>query len=132
MSNQLDVVKQGFDRIQVKHLRSATYQATHVGLVKGDKVFVGIAKCHKTDQFNKKMGIKIALGRAIHAWKVDAGITRPRSKTKHTAVFKGLNKEGIEGVLEAIDHEPVLASADVNTCSGACGSTGGCCGRGCN
>jgi hypothetical protein len=116
-------LKQGFDRVEIKHFNSKTYKATHVALVKNSTVYVGTSKCHGDDQFNRKLGREIAIGRAMHAWKVDAGILPARKDTKHVAVFPGLTKEGIDSTLEALDHEPVLAS-----CANV--SSGGCCGGG--
>ena len=124
-------LKQGFDRVEIVHFNSETYKATHVALVKNDTVYVGTSKCHEDDQFNRRRGREIAVGRAMHAWKVDAGILPKRQGTKHVAILPGLTKEGIDSAIDAISHEPVLAAAEnLGHCENE--SSGGCCGRGCN
>jgi hypothetical protein len=126
----IDSLKEGFEQIKIKHHRSPAYQATHAALVKDGKVFVGIAKCHGKDQFNKKLGIKISVGRAMHAWKVDSGIELRRGElgaTRGSRVIKTSSPEEIETVLMTTiftEPTPALETPVV--------SSGGCCGRGCN
>lgn len=92
MKQSIEALK-GFDSVKVKHHNPldennnsvpTAYRATHVGLVKGGKVYVGIAKTAPEDQFNKTLGREIALGRAMQTWKVDAGIVPARLKKTGT------------------------------------------------
>ena len=67
--SSLNKLKQNFDKVLIKY----TENSCNVLLVKGLNVFKGVSKCHENDNFNRKLGRKIALGRAEHAYKVANG-----------------------------------------------------------
>ena len=85
--SDLDKLKVTFDGVFIKHhtennpaLMIGTIKAlTCVALVKDKKVYVGISACDHQDQFNRKKGRLIAVGRAMHEYKLDIGIDLPRS-----------------------------------------------------
>lgn len=115
-------LKQGFDKVEIVHFNSETYKGTHAALIKGDKVYVGFAKCHEDDQFNRKRGREIALGRAMHSWKVDSGITPSRKNGSEKIIFADC-KEDVDKIVENLRKEPCLPVVAE--------SAGGCCGGGC-
>lgn len=77
MSN-LKQLKEQFDKVYIK------YDGTScsVLLVDGLNVFKGTSQCHKEDNFNRKLGRTIALGRAELAYKVGSGDAEPRTGIK--------------------------------------------------
>lgn len=129
MSKELEELKSTFDLVTVKHLRSNTYQGTHVALVKDGKVFIGISKCHRKDQFNKRLGLKIAIGRAMHSWKVDAGIEPSRMNTQEAIIADCQDK--IDKAIEELRKEPDSVT-EIGQIIERSESAGGCCGGGCN
>jgi len=66
MSNvpSLQELKKKFSRVIVKHLRQEKPEETCVVLIKDRAVYVGRSRCSKGDQFCKKRGRIIAIGRA--------------------------------------------------------------------
>jgi hypothetical protein len=64
-------------------------------LWKGEDRYVGWSRCHdKMDQFNRKIGRKIALGRALHALKEDndlVAIRRFGNRESHVDCYKKLD-----------------------------------------
>jgi len=84
--SKLSKLKEDFDRVLIKY----TDKSCEVLLIKGLNVFSGSSKCHENDNFNKKLGRKIALGRAEFASKVTAGIKTNRGNEFSTGGFKHL------------------------------------------
>lgn len=124
----IDDLKAGFDLVKIKHFNSEHYKGTHVALVKDGKVFVGVAKCHVKDQFNRKLGLKISLGRAIFAWKIDAGIEKDRRglMVYGQRTFTSTSPEGTEKILkQEVFTEPTPTLEPVSQMIGA---PNGCCG----
>ena len=91
-----------FDRIVLKHhnkpyadhwkldqgqLGYVGYRAPHAALVKGGVVYVGVAKTNPKDQFNRKLGRKIALGRAFFEYQRQNGLVGPRPATRTSRGF---------------------------------------------
>jgi len=138
-----------FDQVKVKHhnpldennnqIRDA-YRATHVALVKGKEVFVGISRVNPKDQFVKSFGREVAIGRAMQLWKEKAGVvpTRigptqaPRYPRAYVKTFETpeqletiLMTEIYDGLVEIKevkpDVEPVAAGG---CCGGSCQRTG--------
>ena len=62
-------------------------KVTRAGLVKDNKVFVGISECDFRDQFNKSLGRQIALGRAIYSYNVEQCNIPMRGKRRLCKVF---------------------------------------------
>jgi len=61
------VLKEKFDRVQLRHIRPDNKTGATVAiLVSGEKAFVGYSLCHDNDQFDRKKGRNIAIGRAQH------------------------------------------------------------------
>lgn len=79
---------QAFDKQTLKHFVKPvnTFRGTRAALVKGLDVYVGIAQCVDFDQFNRRKGRAIAQGRALQAWKEDAGITSASTR-RHAGSF---------------------------------------------
>ena len=77
----LDELKSVFDRVFIKHhtennppIMPGTMKAmTCVALVKGNKIYIGISACDFHDQFSRKKGSLIAIGRAMHEYELDIG-----------------------------------------------------------
>lgn len=69
----------GFDKIVLKHYTTGSERGTRAALVKDYNVFIGVSRCDTADMFNRRLGRQIALGRALYAWKVFAGIVPQRS-----------------------------------------------------
>ena len=65
MSN-LKQLREQFDRVIIKY----SEKSCEVMLIDGLNAFSGVSKCHENDNFNKKLGRTIALGRAEHAFKI--------------------------------------------------------------
>jgi len=62
----IEELKEKYDVI-IKHLRRAKPEATCAILIKDKKVYAGRAECSGKDQFSKKIGRDVALGRAYGA-----------------------------------------------------------------
>ena len=67
--SSLRQLKEKFDRVLIKY----TDKSCEVLLVDGLKVYTGKSKCHDNDNFDKKLGRTIALGRAEHAHGIAKG-----------------------------------------------------------
>ena len=65
--SSLKKLKENFDRVLIKY----TEKSCEVLLVKGLNVYTGKSRCHENDNFDRKLGRTIALGRAEHASLVD-------------------------------------------------------------
>ena len=127
MNTNIESLKEGFEQIKIKHFNSETYKGTHAALVKEGKVFLGIAKCNPKDQFNRRLGREISLGRALHAWKVDAGVEVTRGASS-VYTIETHSPEELEIVLEKqVFTEPTPTLEPV---APMLGSAGGCCGGG--
>lgn len=59
-------LRQAGFKVQVKHvMRKLPFRYTEVWITDENKNSTfGLAKCHEKDQYNKKLGCRIALGRA--------------------------------------------------------------------
>ena len=75
--SSLSKLREEFDRVLIKY----TDNSCDVMLVKGLDVFTGRSKCHENDNFNRKLGRKIASGRAEFAFKVVKGEKSSRDNT---------------------------------------------------
>ena len=73
--SSLRQIKEQFERVIIKY----TKKSCEVMVVDGLKVYVGSSKCHDNDQFNRKLGRAIALGRAMHAYNVLNNGKNPRN-----------------------------------------------------
>jgi len=116
MKQKIDDLKQGFTWVKVKHYNTPEYKATHVALVKDGEVFVGIARANPNDQFSRAIGREVALGRAMHVWKVHVGIIQERARAlalgrKTAYVRKYETVEELEKILqeEVFSGEAVLS-----------------------
>lgn len=58
--SSLSSLKEKFDKVLIRY----TDNSCEVLLTKGLNVYKGISKCHENDNFNRKLGRTIALGRA--------------------------------------------------------------------
>jgi len=71
-----------YDREMIHHVKSNDLIGGSPGTVcvlwKDDMRHIGIARCNLKDQFNRKIGRKIAHGRALHALKEHEGLTKIR------------------------------------------------------
>lgn len=76
-----------FDKKVMKHFTVGEWRGTRSGLVKGLDIFVGIAQCVEQDQFNRRKGRKIALGRSLQSWKEDAGVADKTALRKHSGQY---------------------------------------------
>lgn len=100
-ADQAEVLKQHFDKVVLKHYTTGLYKGTKAALVKGNQVFLGTSLCVQEDQFNRRVGRLIALGRALHAYQVSTGQTHGRKSLKHTQVLVATSPENIEEILTA-------------------------------
>lgn len=102
--SSLKKLKEDFDRVLIKY----TDKSCEVLLVKGLSVFSGSSKCHENDNFDRKLGRTIALGRAEFASKVSDGTKQSRGnsyyiKEKH-GVRESLKHSGIKcGDINQVD-----------------------------
>ena len=85
MTTELDPLN-AFDKRVLKHFTTGEHRGSRAALVKGSNVYIGIAQCVSFDQFNRRKGREIAKGRALQAWKEDAGVA-PSSGRKHSGEF---------------------------------------------
>lgn len=61
----VQALKKQYDRVQIRHIRPDNRTGATVAiLVSGEKAFVGYSLCHDNDQFDRKKGRNIAIGRA--------------------------------------------------------------------
>ena len=67
--SSLKHLKEKFDRVIIKY----TDKSCEVMLVKGLDVYTGASKCHENDNFDRKLGRTIALGRAEFAVELKNG-----------------------------------------------------------
>jgi len=84
MKNHPEVreLRKKFDRVVVRHYREKDGdQFTHAAVVTGTDIFIGISRCDKRDQFCKRIGRSIALGRAIHEFHESVGATAKRDRS---------------------------------------------------
>lgn len=128
----IDELKKTFKQVKVKHFNSETYKGTHVALVtEENKVFVGIAKCNPRDQFNRRIGRDIAVGRAFKLWKFDAGVLpQPQHATTSNKikVFAAKDEAEIESIIDKVVFtEPTPQLMPVEPQIVSCGG-GSCCG----
>lgn len=72
--SSLKALKEKFDKVYIKY----TDKSCDVMLVDGLNIFTGRAQCHIDDNFDKKLGRTIALGRAEFRHKVKHGVKSPR------------------------------------------------------
>ena len=84
--SSLKKLKEDYDRVLIKY----TDKSCEVLLVKGLNVFSGSSKCHENDNFDRKLGRTIALGRAEFAAKVSDGTKQSRGNMFYTQ--HGLNE----------------------------------------
>lgn len=85
MTNEVDQL-QAFDKRVLKHHTTGEHRGTRAALVKGNDLYIGIAQCVSFDQFNRRKGRQIAQGRALQAWKEDAGVAS-RGQRRHAGAF---------------------------------------------
>lgn len=84
--SRLSKLKTEFDKVIIKY----GDKSCNVMLIKGLNVFTGLSKCHENDNFNRKLGREIALGRAEFASKLVSGEKNSRNNTsfgEHEAKF---------------------------------------------
>ena len=67
--SSLKRLKEKFDRVIIKY----TDKSCEVLIVKGLEAYLGRSKCHESDNFDRKLGRTIALGRAEFAYKISLG-----------------------------------------------------------
>lgn len=63
----LQELRNTFDKVVLKHHKDSANPRTVAAIVDGNFVFIGVAKCFETDQFNRRLGREIAVGRALRA-----------------------------------------------------------------
>ena len=85
MTNEVDPLNE-FDKKVLKHHTKGEHRGTRAAPVKGNDLYIGIAQCVSFDQFNRRKGRQIAQGRALQAWKEDAGVA-PKALRKHAGSF---------------------------------------------
>ena len=79
-------LKELFDgRVVLKHYKPTETESGYTlgALIYKDRVFIGISRCHELDQFNRRLGREMALGRAFIAfkeWKNPPSIEDRRSR----------------------------------------------------
>jgi hypothetical protein len=104
----LDSLKKEFDLVKIKHYNIvpteenphvSPYRATHVALVKGLNVYIGIARCFEEDPFNRKIGREIALGRAYHEYLVHTKQIGNRGFKKWSYVKFAEDADQVEDIL---------------------------------
>lgn len=76
--SSLKQLREQFTKVLIRY----TNKSCTVMLVDGLNVYKGKSHCHESDNFNRKLGRTIALGRAEFAFKVDKGLITGR-KNKH-------------------------------------------------
>ena len=76
--SDLKTLKEKFDKVYIKY----TDKSCDVMLVDGLDIFKGRAQCHINDNFNRKLGRTIALGRAEFQYKVNRGIKSQRRRRR--------------------------------------------------
>ena len=67
-------LQEKFTKVIIKY----TEKSCEVMLVDGLNIFTGRSRCHENDNFDRKKGRTIALGRAEFAYKVNSGLKEPR------------------------------------------------------
>lgn len=77
--SSLKKLKENFDRVLIKY----TEKSCEVLIVDGLNVYKGKSKCHDHDNFDKKLGRTIALGRAEHAH----GIANGSKSSRESSLF---------------------------------------------
>ncbi len=101
---KLDELKLQFDRVKLFHSKE---QARSIAVfIKGDVAYVGVAKCATGDDFSKRRGRQIALGRAMFAYNVATGKEQERV-TKRSEVLSfsrevDITKEDLLGQIFAV------------------------------
>lgn len=70
----LNRIREKFDKVFIRY----TDKSCEVLLIKGLTIFKGLSRCHENDNFDRKLGRTIALGRAEFAQKVDSGLRSSR------------------------------------------------------
>lgn len=136
-----------FDQVKIKHhnpldennnqIRDA-YRATHVALVKGNEVFVGISRVNPKDQFVKAFGREVAIGRAMQLWKEKAGVAPSRkgsgriTRFNHSYVKTFETPEQLETILMTEIYDGLVVKEVKQTEEAAPTDLAGtgCCGRG--
>ena len=90
----LNGLRKAFDKVVLKHFTTpdnsefGAFQegkkwfGTRAALVKGDRVFIGLARCDLRDKFNRRLGRSIALGRALRAMTRSNGEGRKAEKRR--------------------------------------------------
>jgi hypothetical protein len=78
----LETLRVAYDVVQLRYEKpTATTGGRAIAVLKkGSNCFVGISKCHSEDQFDRKKGRTIALGRALLAYDIYNGYALPRTK----------------------------------------------------
>jgi hypothetical protein len=62
----MQALKKQYDRVQLRHVRPDNHTGATVAIVVKDNIaYVGYSLCHDADQFDRKKGRNIAIGRAI-------------------------------------------------------------------
>jgi hypothetical protein len=134
-----------FDQVRIKHhnpldennnqIREA-YRATHVALVKGNEVFIGISRVNPKDQFVKAFGREVAIGRAMQLWKEKAGVAPVRKPSRasryHNSYVKSFaTQEQLETILLTEVYDGLVEVKEVSQDAPTDLSGSKCCGGGC-
>ncbi len=130
-------LRKQFDRVMIAHFNPAVKQSksktnleffgTRAAIVKEGKVFVGISKLYrpdvkaivagrKPDQFNRRIGRQIAIGRALRAYAIHKGVLSVRKKDAERREPVGytidLEDKHVEEVLNTEIHLGVVLSKE--------------------
>ena len=81
---KLKKLQEKFDRVLIKYEKNKC----DILLVDGLFIFSGSSKCHEGDNFNRKLGRTIALGRAEFAYEAFVGNKTSRSGVKYDKNLK--------------------------------------------
>lgn len=76
--SKLKKLQEKFDRVLIKYEKNKC----DILLVDGLRIFSGTSKCHEGDNFNRKLGRTIALGRAEFAFEAHSGNKTSRNGQK--------------------------------------------------
>lgn len=104
-----------FDRVLVTHIRTETGAKTTVILVEGLNMYVGVSKCAPNDNFNRKLGVTIALGRATFEQRLRAGETTARKS--HATRTESLSYTQTFGDVIKLDESVLTYLPKKNTAS---------------
>ena len=77
------ILRDTYDRVVVKHYREGD-QGTRAAIVSGKDIFIGVSRCVKNDQSNKRIGRTIALGRALREQDIMCGHAQRRNQQRET------------------------------------------------